>query len=78
MILVIGVTLGVLLLGLSLSWGAYSLSGCPPLFEDHPPCKSGWESEASWVLGVIAYGLMIPGALLALVGVPLVAYRRQK
>jgi hypothetical protein len=66
------------LIGLSLSWAAYDISGCPPLFEDNPPCKTGWESEASWVVGAVAYTTMVGGPVLALVGVPVVAARRRR
>jgi hypothetical protein len=60
-----------------LSWEAYTLSGCPPLFEDGP-CRSGWESEASSVLEVISNVVVYGGPLLALVGVPMVAARRRR
>jgi hypothetical protein len=64
--------------GLYIGAIAVDVSGCPWLIDDERFCKSGWESEASWVIGVVAYAVMIGGPLLSLVGVPFVATRRHR
>jgi hypothetical protein len=55
-------------IGLVLMWGAAGVSGCPlfPGDTDFMRCKSGWESEASWVLGVVGYGLFFGAPLVAI------------
>ena len=51
--------------GLYIGLVAVDVSGCPWLIDDERSCKSGWESEASWVIGVVAYAVMIGGPPLA-------------
>ncbi len=55
-------------IGFVVSWIGGGISGCPmfPGDTDFMRCKSGWESEASWVLGVVGYGLLFGAPLVAI------------
>ena len=69
-------TAAVLLLvptGFALIWSGFSVSGCPldahelELLGEPTTCRSGWESEVSWLLmalGYLAFAL-VPVAVIA-------------
>lgn len=55
-------------IGLLLTYLAVGVSGCPmfPGDTDFMRCKSGWESEASWVLDAVGLGLLVGAPLVAI------------
>ena len=73
-----------MVVGWCVSWIAFGLSGCPydPVeleLEGLPTtCRSGWESEASWLVAVLAVVLMFVAAPLAVIAVPVWAVRRHR